>query len=113
MCFAGWADESITNDDSFCKRIMETKPEAILYSTQDRLYLRPTDILITEHGIFVGGIKVPILMSDLQGCYYPVDSKKSNKWVCCTTYCPNFRQIFHSYSGVCPECGRQGLKYED
>ncbi len=109
--FATENEELMVSQSFIYQQIVEKQPDAVFFCTEERLYLRPEKVILTDRGIFVGEVEIPTLHSDTMGCY--VLSKSSGKWVCCTRDCPNFRNTFRNESGYCPGCGRKGLRYDD
>ncbi len=105
-CSANDREKNILNDRSIYQQIIENRPDAILCYQENKLYLRSEKLSLTDHGIFLGNITIPLLLSDSTGCY--VDSR-SSRWICCTRGCSNFRNIFHNSDGICPYCHRKGL----
>ena len=109
--FANEHEEKMVPRSFIYQQIVEKHPDAIFLCTEDRLYLWPEKVTLTDRGIFVGDVAIPTLHSDATGCY--VLERSSGTWICCTKSCQNFRNTFRSESGYCPYCGRKGLRYGD
>ena len=62
-------------EDSICRQILEEQPESILFSTDDKIYLRPEMIFPTTQGLFLGSasssIALAAVFADSAGCYLP------------------------------------------
>ena len=108
------AEENSVYSDSISHQILTQKPEAVLFQTEDRLYLRSDKIYPTDKGLFLGdaesAISIPMVFSDSSGCYLPCGSfwAAEKYWFCITYECKNYLGTFRNRSGKCPVCSKLG-----
>ena len=105
-------EESTFNGTPVTEYILEAQPEVVLFTTEERVYLRSEHIHITEAGLFVGQdhIAIPFLLSDASGCYLPLGSmhrkKHTGYWICWNQECELYGRVVHGTSVRCPECNK-------
>jgi hypothetical protein len=95
-------ERSSVIQDLICNQIITEAPEAVLFATNDKIYLKPDRIHITSHGIWVDHIPINGLFSDSQGCWLAKPSVEY--WMCVTKGCVNYQRVFRSSNGICPLC---------
>lgn len=98
-------NEFSVNQSIIYQQIIENEPDAILFITEDKLYLHHEMIHISSQGIFVGKTPIEMLNSDATGCWL---QRPVEYWICSNPDCANYQKVFSSSSGKCPVCRREG-----
>jgi len=98
-------EEPIVKQDLICQQIMEEEPSAILFCTENKIYLHHEKIQVSSAGLFVGNVHIPRLFSDSTGCWL---QKPNSYWICRTPSCSNYQKVYHNPSGKCPQCHLEG-----
>lgn len=116
LCNIAIAEEEMPLDDLISNQILAEQPEAVLFCTESKLYLRPDTIYPTNSGLFIGhshsAILIPVVFSDASGCYVPRGnfSRPESYWMCANQECSNYQRIFRNSSGQCHRCGLTGKR---
>jgi hypothetical protein len=100
-------------NESSILELLECQDRAILKVEEEKVYLRPDALVLTEQGIFVKTeagkcLEVPLLLSSQQGCY--TIFSQTNATVYPVIKCKNCKQPFNPNffnKGKCPRCGTQ------
>jgi hypothetical protein len=98
-------EDGMIDQNSVYLQIMQEEPGAILFQTEDKIYLQPESIRVTSQGIYVGNISISALHSNAIGCWL---QRPVNYWFCTNADCSNYNQVYASPTGKCPVCGRAG-----
>lgn len=89
------------NQDAGLERILTTKNPAILQVVEDRIYVNPAQVFLTNHGIFLRihdqeFIPIASVYSDGQGCYTSLAENR----IC------NLIPVDQFWPWHCKKCGR-------
>jgi hypothetical protein len=98
-------DRNMVEEDQIYKQITTDAADAISFQTENRIYIYPEMITITNQGIFVGNVNVPALFSSPMGCWL---HRPMNYWFCINPDCSDYNAVYRNNSGLCPTCHKLG-----
>lgn len=115
--YLAWANQEDANEsvNPLCEQIYEQQPRAILFCTDDRMYLNPEMIFPTTEGLFLGdnysSIAIPQLLADSSGCYLALSSgpgpnDDTRYYVCRNKDCVENGKIRYGGTSRCPTCSK-------